>query len=88
MLQPNGTTLSGSEGISSYWQGVLDAGITYASLKSEELDVLDDTAIEVGSYTMKRGEDIADVGKYIVIWKKVEGHWKYHRDIWNSDRPA
>jgi len=28
-----------------------------------------------------------DKGKYIVIWKKVDGEWKYYRDIFNSDLP-
>jgi hypothetical protein len=31
---------------------------------------------------------VLDEGKYIVIWKQVEGQWKLHRDILNSSRPA
>jgi len=25
-----------------------------------------------------------DRGKFLVVWKSVDGSWKLHRDIWNS----
>jgi len=31
---------------------------------------------------------VMDQGKYIVIWKQVEGEWKLHRDIWNTSMPV
>jgi len=30
-------------------------------------------------------EEIVDHGKYIVVWKRDDGRWKRHRDIFNSD---
>jgi ketosteroid isomerase-like protein len=30
---------------------------------------------------------LIDEGKAIVIWKKVDGEWKLHRDIFNSNLP-
>jgi ketosteroid isomerase-like protein len=32
-------------------------------------------------------EQLADRGKYVVVWKREEGRWKRHRDIFNSDAP-
>ena len=29
-----------------------------------------------------------DKGKYVVVWKPVNGEWKLFRDIFNSDMPA
>jgi ketosteroid isomerase-like protein len=29
-----------------------------------------------------------DRGKYITVWKKQQGQWKLHRDIWNTSMPA
>jgi len=48
-----------------------------------------DTAIEVGKYTLS-GEagQVLDRGKYIIIFKQVDGQWKLHRDIFNSSMPA
>jgi hypothetical protein len=30
---------------------------------------------------------VLDKGKYIVIWKKEDGTWKLHRDIWTTSVP-
>jgi ketosteroid isomerase-like protein len=29
-----------------------------------------------------------DEGKYVVIWKRHQGKWKLHRDIWTTSMPA
>ena len=48
-----------------------------------------DTAIEVGRAELfDAAGEIADTLKYIVIWKRVDGKWKLHRDIFNSITPA
>ena len=85
LLPPNNRIVSGVEDITAYWRGVIAAGITEANLTTEELNFFGETALEVGSYVMQSGETTADIGKYIVIWKNENGHWKYHRDIWNSN---
>jgi len=48
-----------------------------------------DTAIEVSKAELyAEGDKKIDDAKYIVIWKKENGEWKLHRDIFNSSRPA
>ena len=42
-------------------------------------------AYEVGRYALSGQVGDIDHGKYIVVWKKVGGQWKLHRDIFNSD---
>ena len=46
-----------------------------------------DLAIEEGRYTVSVGSQEVDRGQYMVTWKKEEGQWKLHQDIWNSDLP-
>jgi ketosteroid isomerase-like protein len=45
--------------------------------------------IEVGRATVwlvgDGGETLADNGKYLMVWKREDGRWKRHRDIFNSD---
>jgi ketosteroid isomerase-like protein len=67
----------------------MDSGIKGATLETVELEGHGDTAIEVGRYTL-RGEEgqTLDRGKFIVIWKQVEGEWKLHRDMFSSSMPA
>lgn len=89
ILPPNGKMQTGIPAIQKFWQGAIDLGIGRATLKSVELEVHGDTAIEVGQFSLKTKDgELADEGKYIVIWKKEDGSWKWHRDIWNSSRPA
>jgi ketosteroid isomerase-like protein len=44
-----------------------------------------------GSYTLTyndaNGQIVADRGKYLEVWKKVDGEWKCVSDAFNSDLP-
>src|SRR5512137_2395807 len=74
--------VAGRENIQSFWQAVMDMGIKTASLETVELDVLGETVIEVGKYTLLGGkQQVLDAGKYLVVWKNEQGQWKLHRDI-------
>lgn len=81
--------VTGKAALESFWQSILDMGISGIELRTGELEDLGDTAIEVGAYTL-RGADgqSLDQGKYIVIWKREGGEWLLHRDIFNSSLPA
>ncbi len=88
-LPPGGDIAHGQAAIGAVWQGVFDAGLKEAHLETREVEGFDDTAYEVGAYTLLRaGGQVADRGKYIVIWKRVDGQWRLHRDIWNSSQSA
>lgn len=89
LLPPNEKTVTGHQAIHEYWESALASGPMTANLATVELDQIGDTAVEVGQYVMKDGDGaLVDQGKYIVIWKKSAGQWKWHRDIWNqSDAP-
>jgi len=87
LLPPNAEVVSGHENISTFWQAVLDAGIASAKLDTVELEVMGDAAVEVGQYTLKVADGTTvDNGKFIVVWRKEAGEWKWHRDIWNSSK--
>jgi uncharacterized protein (TIGR02246 family) len=87
LLPPATTTITGRQGIAAYWQGAIGAGVKSATLKTTEAECHDDTAHEVGEYRLMTADGkVIDAGKYIVLWKRVEGQWKLHRDIWNTNR--
>ncbi len=89
VLPPNGEARSGTEALQAFWKAALDAGVKQAKLDTVEVEDCGDTAYEVGQYSMSGADGQAiDAGKYIVVWKRQKGHWKLHRDIWNSNRPA
>ncbi len=89
LLPTNSDFVSGNEAVGAFWKSVFDMGIKKATLETLEVEGMGDTACEVGKYTLFiEGEQVADSGKYVVIWKMVNGQWKLHRDIWNTSMPA
>ena len=57
--------------------------------QTEDLDVQGGTAIEIGAYVRKEtGGATVDRGRYIVIWKRIGGEWKIHRDMFSTARKA
>jgi ketosteroid isomerase-like protein len=84
-LPPNNPTVTGTGALRQFWQAVIDMGITGVTLETVELEGFEDTAIEVGAYTLEgEGGGVLDKGKFVVIWKLEDGVWKWHHDIWNS----
>jgi len=88
VLPPNGETVRGRPAIEKLFQAMIAAGIKQATLTAEEVEPHGDTATEIGAYSVKdaAGKEL-DRGKYVVIWKRLKGDWRLHRDIWNSSMP-
>ncbi len=89
LLPSNSEIITGREQIASFWQQVMNMGIKTAELETLEAEGVGDTAFEVGRYRLGGvGGETVDQGKYVVVWKKEDGQWKLHRDIWNTSLPA
>jgi len=89
VLPPNSEFVTGKEAIQNFWQALIDMGIKEVKLDIVEVEGHDDTAIEISNFTLKgEGGQVLDKGKYIVIWKKENGQWNLHRDIFNSSLPV
>ncbi|MEM7542982.1 MAG: nuclear transport factor 2 family protein [Pseudomonadota bacterium] len=88
LITPGAPTYSGNK-IATFWNGAIAMGIKSVSLRTVEVDVQGNTAIEYGAYTLKgaRGKKL-DNGSYVVVWKKERGQWRLHWDIFNTNNPA
>lgn len=84
LLPPNSDIISGTEAIKTFWQGVFDAGISRGELETVTATGSGNHAVEEGRFKIYAGDHLVDHGKYIVVWKKVNGTWKYHKDMWSS----
>ena len=86
---PNSGVVKGRPALQKLWQSVLDSGIAGIELKTIEVESAGSFAYETGTYSMKTKDGkVADHGKYVVVWKQVDGQWLLHRDIWSTSVPA
>lgn len=86
---PGSEIVKGRAAIQKMWQGVIDSGVKSATLSTTEVESHGDVAHEVGKYAMKDASGkVLDSGKYLVVWKREQGTWRIHRDIWNSSPPS
>lgn len=89
-LPPDGPVVKGHEALRGLWSSVVnDMGLKAVKLETLDLELIsDDAACEIGEATLELapagGEAAQAVAKFIVVWKKVDGQWLWHRDIWNA----
>lgn len=88
VLPPNSDFITGHEALQGFWSAVMNMGVKEAKLEIVEVEDIGDTAIEVSNFMMFGNEgQLLDKGKYMVVWKQVDGNWLLHRDIFNSSMP-
>lgn len=93
-MAPNAKRATGRAAVAQMYAGMMkEMTFPAASIKSDDVIVSGDYAIETGTYRItaqpKTGKPMDDVGKFITIWKKQpDGEWKMLRDIFNTDLPA
>ncbi len=89
-LPPDGPVVKGHEALRGLWGSVVnDMGLKAVKLETLDLELIsDDAACEIGEaaldFAPAGGEATQMVAKFIVVWKKVDGQWLWHRDIWNA----
>ena len=87
-IMPNNTPILEGESLRNYWaQGFRNGQVYfYHKVSPIEIKILGEYAYDYGYYEGESGSDEKRSkwkGKYIIIWKYVEGDWKIHLDIWN-----
>ena len=88
MMPPNMAEVAGTNAILHLWGGFMGMGFKDLTLTAGDTWQAGNTVVETGTWSLKDQKDaVADHGKYLVLWKEVDGQWKIYRDIWNSDMP-
>jgi len=91
-MQPNAPAIVGLPAIRAWFEtGLLQPGITNSFAPDTiEVAASGDLAYDRGTYRFAMetpGGRVEDVGKYLMVWKKIDGEWKVILDISNSDLP-
>lgn len=94
MMPANMARADGHDAIHKSWAGVLampGLDLKFTS-NTKVVSEAGDMAVDLGTYTFAangpKGKPMTDNGKYVTVWKKVNGEWKILVDTFNSDMPA
>ena len=90
ILPPGAEMLTGLDHIRHFWeQAVSSLSIQSLTLSTLDMKISGDTATEIGRAEMHTNQPTSPtVMKYVVIWKRDGGAWKWDVDIWNADAEA
>jgi uncharacterized protein (TIGR02246 family) len=88
ILPPGSNLVQGRKAIAAFWsQAARQLGDM--TLKAVDVRPLSPTAArEIGLFTARtKGANPQQVdGKYVVVWRKLGGHWRLFTDIWNTNK--
>ena len=84
---PNGKTVMGRRAIEAFWAGFMSS-VGGAEIIPTDVYADGDVGYKFGTYliTDEYGAP-ADVGKYVEVWRHIDGRWQMLHDIFNSDMP-
>jgi len=93
LLPPNAPPVEGPKAIADVWKSWSELPNVDIAFGTDRLEVSSsgDMVQDYGWYTFAFDTDngrFMDEGKYIVVWKKVDGVWKVAADIFNTNLPA
>jgi len=84
---PGAPAAIGLEAIHALTVDFLKAGVT--EFREETASFYGNAAyvVDEGSYLLTYGGSITERGKYVNVWKQVNGKWRIQSNIWNADTP-
>jgi ketosteroid isomerase-like protein len=87
-MPPNVPVLRGREPLREFYQDLIGRA-TNLKLETEDVAGHGPIAHETGSYSLVYQDGaVRDRGKYVFIWRKMNGTWLTEKTIWSSDLPA
>ena len=86
ILPPRHPVIEGRSAIAAFFKANIDKDIGFGNDTTWSV-VREDIAIEQGVYNVRNvrvGENV-EAGKYLRVWKRVNGTWKLYRDMFSPD---
>jgi uncharacterized protein (TIGR02246 family) len=84
---PGGDIATGRTEIEHVWAGAIQSGMKITGLQTLSVEQYGNAAREIGRFTAEAPDAQKQMtkldGKYVVVWKRVNGTWMLDSDIWN-----
>ncbi len=83
VIAPGAAVVRGHAAIAAFWAGSMKTtrGVRLETLAVESAG---DLAVEDGVVHLVANDGSQSSERYVVVWKRVAGIWRLHRDIWNA----
>lgn len=89
LLPPDQEIIDGRAAIQEFFARTNPPGSAAIEIATVETLVLGEHAHRQGSFRFKGpGGGLAAAGKFLELWKKVDGKWLIHREMWSANAPA
>ena len=86
---PGAGAVTGLAAMHDFTVAYVKAGLTEFREETTDFYGNAEIVVDAGSYVVTYGpEHVTERGKYLNVWKKVNGAWKIQSNIWNSDAPV
>ncbi len=90
VLPPGSGTVVGRDAIQAFWAGAIRSGLKFTTLQAVSVEQLGNAAREIGRFSAEAPNAQKQMtkieGKYVVVWKRVNGAWMLDTDIWNLNQ--
>jgi len=85
-MPPNKPLLRGRPSLKGFYDGLMNGGSRDLKLTPADVVGHGPLAYESGSYSMMNG-NVHDRGKYLFVFRNMNGAWKIEYTSWSSDLP-
>lgn len=90
MMAPGSPIAKGQPALEKAWGGLMQMPGFGLTFKADKITVASggDMALDQGTYLLSLtgpNGPTKDVGKYVVVWRNIDGQWKVAADIFNTD---
>lgn len=93
MMAPGAPIAQGQPALEAAWGGLMQMPGFGLTFEADQIVVASggDMALDRGVYQFSLdgpNGPTTDIGKYVVVWRNIDGQWKVAADIFNSDGGA
>jgi ketosteroid isomerase-like protein len=92
IMPPGAPKAQGPSDVEKVWGGLMKMPGFALTFRADDITIAaaGDMALDRGTYrltTSGPNGPTQDIGKYVVVWRNIDGTWKIAADIFNSDGP-
>ncbi len=86
---PGAAAVTGFPALHDFTVEYLKAGLTEFREETTDFYGNSEFVVDAGTYVVTYGpQHVTERGKYLNVWRNVNGAWKIQSNIWNSDPPV